>query len=141
MKKNRIQLIMAFALVTASYQVYSQAAFPTITVNLSYPQYQRLRTDGGYAYIEGGGLRGIILYREGENSFRAYERACPHHPEESCAVVQVDMSSLYMIDRCCKSTFNFSDGQPTCGPAQRQLLQYRIEITGTTLKISDEIIN
>lgn len=141
MKKNRIQLIIAFALVTASYQVYSQAAFPTITVNLSYPQYQRLRTDGGYAYIEGGGLRGIILYREGENSFRAYERACPHHPEESCAVVQVDMSSLYMIDRCCKSTFNFSDGQPTGGPAQRQLLQYRIEITGTTLKISDEIIN
>jgi nitrite reductase/ring-hydroxylating ferredoxin subunit len=140
-KRIRIQLIIAFALLTASYKSYSQAAFPTITINLSYPQYQRLRLDGGYVYIEGGGMRGMILYREGENSFRAYERACPHHPEEDCAVVQVDGSSLYMIDRCCKSTFNFSDGQPTGGPAQRPLLQYRIEITGNTLKISDEIIN
>jgi len=140
MKKNRIQLIITFALLIASYQAYSQAAFPPVTVNLSYPQYQRLRMDGGYVYIEGAGMRGIILYREGENSFRAYERACPHHPEEDCTV-QVDGSSLFMVDRCCKSTFNFSDGQPTGGPAQRPLLQYRIEITGTTLKISDEIIN
>jgi nitrite reductase/ring-hydroxylating ferredoxin subunit len=141
MKKNRIQLMLAFALAIASYQTYAQAAFPTVTVNLSYPQYQRLKMDGGYVYIEGAGLRGIILYREGENSFRAYERACPHHPEEDCALVQVDGSSLYMVDRCCKSTFNFSDGQPTGGPAQRPLFQYRIELTGTTLKISDEIIN
>ena len=141
MKRNKIQLIIAFALLLAAYQSYSQAAFPAVTVNLSYPQYQRLKLDGGYVYIEGAGMRGIILYRDGENSFKAYERACPHHPEEECAVVQVDGSSLYMVDRCCKSTFNFSDGQPTGGPAQRPLLQYRIEITGTTLKISDEIIN
>jgi nitrite reductase/ring-hydroxylating ferredoxin subunit len=141
MKKNKIQLFIAFVLLSGSYQAYSQAVFPEVTVNLSYPQYQRLKLDGGYVYIEGAGLRGIILYREGENSFRAYERACPHHPEESCAVVQVDGSSLFMVDHCCKSTFNFSDGQPTGGPAQRALLQYRIEITGTVLKISDEIIN
>ena len=141
MERNKIRLIVAVALTFASYQAYTQAVFPPITINLSYPQYQRLRSDGGYAYIEGGGLRGIILYREGENSFRAYERACPHHPEENCAVVQVDMSSLYLVDRCCKSTFNFSDGQPTGGPAERPLLQYRIEMTGNILKISDEIIN
>jgi nitrite reductase/ring-hydroxylating ferredoxin subunit len=140
MKRNRIQLIFVFALTIAAFQSYAQVSFPPITVNLNYPQFQRLRMDGGFVYIEGG-YRGIILYREGENSFRAYERACPHHPEENCAVVQVDISSLFMIDRCCKSTFNFSDGQPTGGPAQRPLLQYRIEITGTTLKISDEVIN
>jgi len=141
MKKNRFYWIAALMLMAVSYQANSQAAFPTVTVNLSYPQYQRLKIDGGYVYIEGAGLRGIILYRAGENAFVAYERACPHHSEENCAVVQVDGSSLFMVDRCCKSTFNFSDGQPTGGPAQRPLLQYRIEITGTTLKISDEIIN
>jgi len=141
MKKNRFYLITTIVLLMAAYHAYSQAPFPPLTVNLSYPQYQRLKLDGGYVYIEGAGLRGIILYRAGENAFIAYERACPHHPEESCAVVQVDGSSLFMVDHCCKSTFNFSDGQPTGGPAQRALLQYRIEITGTTLKISDEIIN
>jgi len=141
MKKNKICWLAGFVLMLISYQTYSQAAFPSVTVNLSYPQYQRLRLDGGYVYIDGAGLRGIILYRGGENAYMAYERACPHHPEESCAVVQVDGSSLYMVDHCCKSTFNFSDGQPTGGPAQRALLQYRIEITGNTLKISDEVIN
>ena len=140
-KKYRFHLITAFLLMTVCYQSYAQAAFPTVTVNLSYPQYQRLKMDGGYVYLEGAGLRGIILYRAAENSYVAYERACPHHPEENCAIVQVDGSSLFMIDHCCKSSFNFSDGQPTGGPAQRPLLQYRIEITGTTLKISDEIIN
>jgi len=140
-KKNRFYGIAILLMTIMSHQAHSQAAFPTVTVNLSYPQYQRLRIDGGYVYIEGAGLRGIILYRSGENAFIAYERACPHHPEENCAIVQVDGSSLYMVDHCCKSTFNFSDGQPTGGPAQRPLLQYRIEISGTTLKISDEIIN
>src|SRR5712675_845997 len=141
MKKSRFDWILVCILIIASFPSFSQAAFPEVTVNLSFPQYQRLKLEGGYVYIEGAGLRGIILYKAGENSYIAYERACPHHPEESCAVVQVDGSSLYMVDHCCKSTFNFSDGQPTGGPAQRALLQYRIEITGTVLKISDEIIN
>jgi len=141
MRRSKFDWILAGILIVASLPSFSQAAFPEVTINLSFPQYQRLRVEGGYVYIEGAGLRGIILYKSGENSYLAYERACPHHPEESCAVVQVDGSSLYMVDHCCKSTFNFSDGQPTGGPAQRPLLQYRIEITGNTLKISDEIIN
>src|SRR6267142_1476183 len=97
MKKNRIYWVAACALALVSHQAYSQAAFPTVTVNLNYPQYQRLKLDGGFVYIEGAGLRGIILYSAGENAYIAYERACPHHPEASCAVVQVDGSSLFMI--------------------------------------------
>src|SRR5712672_691181 len=62
MKKNRFGWIAAWAFMLISYQTYSQAAFPTVTVNLSYPQFQRLKLEGGYVYIEGAGLRGIILY-------------------------------------------------------------------------------
>lgn len=141
MRKNKFKCFIACVLTIAFYQSYSQAAFSTVTVNLNYPQYQRLKLDGGYVYIEGAGLKGIILYKAGENAYMAYERACPHHPGAECAIVQVDGSSLFMIDRCCNSSFSFSDGQPTGGPAQRPLIQYRIDIEGTTLKISDEIIN
>lgn len=142
MEKSRLHGVITCALVMiASVASYAQAAFPEVTVNLTFPQYQRLKLEGGYVYIDGAGLRGIILYKAGENAYIAYERACPYHPEASCAVVQVDGSSLFLVDHCCHSTFNFSDGQPTGGPAQRALLQYRIEITGNTLKISDEIIN
>ncbi len=133
---------MVCVLAIGISQCYSQAAFPTVIVNsLNYPQYQRLKLDGGFVYIEGAGLRGIILYRATENSYLAYERACPHHPEESCAIVQVDGSTLFMVDHCCKSSFSFSDGQPTGGPAQRALFRYSAELSGTTIKITDEIIN
>ena len=141
MTKNKTRWLVAWVITMAWYQTYSQGAFPAVIVNLNYPQYQRLKMDGGYVYIEDGGLRGIILYRASEGSYIAFERACPYHPEATCAQVQVDGSSLFMIERCCNSSFGFSDGQPTSGPAQRPLIQYRIDITGTTLKISDEIVN
>lgn len=141
MKKNNLRLTIALILVIISGVAYSQASFPTITINLNYPQYQRLKLDGGFVYVEGSGLKGIILYRSSETSYLAYERACPHHPGADCAIVQVDGSSLFMIDRCCNSSFNFSDGQVTGGPAQRPLIQYRVDQEGNVLKISDEIIN
>ncbi|MBS1557282.1 MAG: hypothetical protein JST69_01040 [Bacteroidetes bacterium] len=139
MKITKIYWIVAAVLLLCNAQVHAQVMFPEINVNLTYPQFQRLKTDGGFVYLEGG-LKGIILYRAGENLFNAYDRACPHHPASGC-VVQVDGSTLFMVDRCCNSSFSFPDGQPTGGPAQRPLIQYRIELTGNTLKISDEIIN
>jgi len=140
MKKNNLRLAFVSALVIISSAAYAQASFPTITVNLNYPQYQKLKLDGGFVYMEGG-LKGIILYRANENSYLAFERACPHHPSAGCAIVQVDVSSLFMIDHCCNSSFNFSDGYPTGGPAERPLIQYRVDQNANVLKISDEIIN
>lgn len=138
MKKNKLRLAVAALLALGSQAVYSQASFSTINVNLNYPQFQKLKLDGGFVYIEGG-LKGIILYRANENSYLAYDRACPHNPNGE--MVQADISTLFMIDHACHSSFNFSDGQPTGGPAQRPLVQYRVDQEGTTLKISDEIIN
>src|SRR5574337_1158874 len=110
MKKIKRTLIILFCFL-GIVTLHAQAAFPTITVNLNYPQYQRLKLDGGYVYIEGAGMKGIILYRASENVYLAYERACPYDSYESA--VQVDGSTLFMVDQTCKSTFNFSDGQPT----------------------------
>jgi len=141
MKKNRPAILITSMLICLCTSAFSQIAFPTMTINLSFPQYQKLKLDGGSVYIEGAGWKGIILYRLNENTYLAYERACSHHPNEGCASVQVDGSSLFMICHCCHSSFNFSDGQPMGGPASRPLIQYRVDLEGTTLKISDEIIN
>jgi nitrite reductase/ring-hydroxylating ferredoxin subunit len=137
--KSNLRIVLSALLTLGCSAAYAQAAFAPISINLNYPQYQKLKLDGGYVYIEGGGLRGIILYRANENSYLAFERACPHRPGSE--IVQVDPSSLFMIDHSCHSSFNFSDGQPTGGPAQRALIQYRVDQEGTVLKISDEIIN
>jgi hypothetical protein len=112
----------------------AQASFPPVTINLNYPQYQRLRLDGGYQYVDDVGMRGIILYRLDETTYIPYERLCSL---EEDAIVTVDESSLFM--KGCQSTYDFSDGQPTGGPAFRPLLRYRTSLQGQTLVITDEV--
>ena len=112
----------------------AQTSFPPVTINLSYPQYQRLKLDGGHQYIEDVGMQGIILYRADENTYIAFERLCSSQGEP----VSVDGSGLFM--KGCDSTFSFSDGYPTGGPATRPLLKYRTNLTGQTLVITDELV-
>lgn len=112
----------------------AQASFPAVTINLNYPQYQRLRLDGGYQYVDDVGMRGVIIYRLDETTYIAYERLCSF---EDDAIVSVDGSGLFMTG--CRSTYDFSDGQPTGGTAIRPLMRYRTSLKGQMLVITDEI--
>lgn len=117
--------------------------FDDIVVNLSFPDFTSLNREGGYKDIGnmGGGVRGIVLYRLGPTAILAYEKNCTYTPNEACATVEVDASGLFMIDPCCGSTFQFSNGQPTGGPAWRPLRQYRTQLNGSVLTITDEILD
>jgi hypothetical protein len=117
--------------------------FDDLVINLSFPDYIELNREGGYKDVSdlGGGVRGIVLYRISSTAFVAYEKNCSYTPNEACATVEVHSSGLFMIDPCCASSFNFSDGLPTGGPAWRPLRQYRTQFNGNVLTITDEIIN
>jgi len=118
-------------------------AFSDVVINLSFPEFTELNRDGGFKALndQGAGVRGIILYRNTATSYVAYERNCSYRPNEACATVDIHNSGLFMIDPCCSSTFNFADGMPNGGPAWRPLLQYRTQLNGNLLTITDEIIN
>lgn len=115
--------------------------FVDVVINLNLPEYLSLRTDGGNKELSTGGVRGLIIYRVSATSYIAYERNCSYHPNEACATVNVHSSGFFMVDPCCSSNFSFTDGTPTGGPAWRPLQRYRTQLNGTTLTISDEIIN
>ena len=115
-------------------------SFTEITINLTFPEYQPLKSDGGFIEIDGG-VRGIIVYRIDASTFIAYERNCPYRATAACAQVDVDISRIFFIDRCCGSNFSLADGYPTKGPASMALRRYRTSLTGTTLIITDEIVN
>jgi hypothetical protein len=112
--------------------------FTQIQINLNLPDYNSLRTNGGYKYIDGG-VRGIILYHKSGSEYFAFERNCSYHPNDACATVEVHISTLYMLDPCCNSIFDFS-GKPTGGVAWRPLRQYEVLVTGTDLTITDTIL-
>ena len=118
-------------------------SFNDIVIDLSFPEYIDLNKDGGFKDVSNleGGVRGIIVYRSSSSSYRAYEKNCSLTPNEACATVEIHSSGLFLIDPCCGSSFNFSDGMPSGGPAWRPLRQYRTQINGTVLTITEEIIN
>lgn len=141
---NPKKYLLAILVLTASFhQAHAQyASFPEIVINLSLPDYSSLKFDGGIKEINDTGIRGIVVYRLNSTSYVAYDRNCSYHPNDIyCSTVEVDFSRLFLKDPCCNSTFNFSDGMPTGGPASRPLIRYRTELAGSVLTITDEIIN
>jgi nitrite reductase/ring-hydroxylating ferredoxin subunit len=113
--------------------------FDVINVNLNLPEYITLKTDGRSMAINGG-IRGIIIYRKNASTYLAYERNCSYQPNSACATVDIDVSTLYMLCSCCSSTFDFGTGLPTSGVAWRPLRQYETSLDGTTLTITDVIV-
>jgi nitrite reductase/ring-hydroxylating ferredoxin subunit len=104
-------------------------------LNLTNIQYNRLRQVNGYVYLKGG-VRGIIVIRENANRYRAIERNCSYKPEDTCGVVEVDASNLFLIDPCCGSQFDLT-GQVTGGPATYPLRQYATTLQGNFLYITN----
>ena len=114
--------------------------FPDIQLNLNLPQNIGLKSVGATLSVEGG-VRGIIIYCLNTGVYRAYERNCTFHPNDACATVNVDASKLFMVDPCCGSNFEFSNGNPSGGVASRPLVQYSATYDGAVLRITDEVIN
>jgi nitrite reductase/ring-hydroxylating ferredoxin subunit len=117
------------------------ADFQDVVINLTLPEYRDLNRDGTSIYLNRGGLRGLILYRENASSYIAFERTCSYLPNEACANVEIHSSTLYMTDPCCGSTFQFPNGQPTSGPARFNLRIYETQLDGNVLTITDNIAN
>lgn len=115
------------------------ATFADIFINLSLPEHLVLNTDGNSKYFNGG-VRGIIVHRVNASTYRAFERNCSFQPNEACATVGVHVSTLFMEDSCCGSTFNFN-GDPTGGPAWRPLRQYQTILSGNELTVTDEVVD
>ena len=115
--------------------------FNDIVIDLSFPEFVSLNSNGGYKELNNKGIRGIIIYRLDAKTYLAYERNCSYHPNDACATVNVHSSGLYLTDPCCGSTFNFSDGNPSGGIAWRPLRQYRTQLIGTILTVTSGIVN
>ena len=141
MKRFILLFLMVFYTLTSCDQQPLDGIIPfsfvNQDINLNLIQYQELSNIGGYIYINeatNAGYKGLIVYHEGNEVYRVFERACTFDPNSDCTPIVVDESDLFMIHECCQSTFNFN-GNPTGGPASLRLLEYSTFVDGFYLKI------
>ena len=115
-------------------------SFPDKVLNLNLPDNIVLRSKGSSRAYNDIGVRGVIVYCVDVGIYHAYERNCSYQPNEACATVNIDVSTLFMTDPCCGSTFDFNTGMPSGGVAWNPLRQYRTIFNGTDLVITDDVV-
>lgn len=142
--KNRlltlILMIISLTFLGCEPQIDDQIpfAFVEIDINLNNAEYFDLQLNSGYVYILGG-VRGIIVYRENENTYRAFERNSPVDPLGACSIVDVDSSGLFMVDHCHGVFFDFH-GMPISG-GSFPLRQYSVILDQNWLYIRSDLQN
>ena len=104
-------------------------------LNLNDLRYQNLKLANGYIYLDHLGFRGIVILSNGSGTYTAFDRACPYHPQDECALVSVHSSGFYLKDDCCGSSFDATTGLPTGGPAKNPLRPYSAFISNNNYLI------
>ena len=132
----KIRILALFCLLFFSCQKeedYIQNVMVDIDLNLTSDESFDLQTVGNYIFITGG-VKGIIVYRQGFDSYKTYDRNCSFEPSLSCARIDSVNSSI-AICKCCNSKFLLSDGTPFDGPALLPLKKYDNSLLGDVLHI------
>ena len=102
----KIRILALFCLLFFSCQKeedYIQNVMVDVNLNLTLPEFSDLQTVGNYVFITGG-VKGIIVYRQGFDSYKTYDRNCSFEPSLSCARIDSVNSSI-AICQCCNSMF------------------------------------
>lgn len=86
-----------------------------ININLNLPSYNPLLGVGGWAYVNGIGSRGVIVYRRSVGEFVAFDRHAPSDPEGVCQSSLITNPDNFFIleDPCSGGRFSLLDGSPT----------------------------
>jgi hypothetical protein len=133
----RLLLFIPCMLACFSCKKNDTSGVPTVSVDFSVyltePSNSALNGVGNWVYINGYGIKGIIVYRQTQDQFMAYDRACPYDYNLAASHIDVDSVNLAFIDRHCGSTFNILNGQVSQGPATHQMKQYAADFDGTAV--------
>ena len=113
---------------------------PNVSVNfempLTDPRLNALHNTGGAVLVNGYGVAGLILYREANGSYAAYDRCSAYQPQNKCAVT-LDNPSLTCTDPCSGSKWSLEDGTPVKAPAIQALKAYAVNVSNFEIFVSN----
>ena len=132
-----VTLMLVPALILPTCETNRGELIPYVRVDIYLFLYADLADLGvGGTKLVAGGVNGIVLYRESDLVYYAYDRTCTLFPEHDEAVVED--STFFGVFECpeCASTYLLMNGaEPNSGPARYPLVQYKTSIQGDVLHI------
>jgi nitrite reductase/ring-hydroxylating ferredoxin subunit len=137
-----IRKICLLAVITLTFLSCGKTGdiVPNVSVNfqadINDPRLAALHSPGGAVIITGYGVAGIIIYREPDMSYAAYDACSSYLPQNRCAV-KLDNNSLTVTDPCSGAKFSLADGTPVKAPATRSLKSYSINVSNFEIFVSN----
>ncbi len=139
--KNSFFLIFAFFLfvkcdksdTNTSNPFIANTAF-SIQINISLPTYSKLQFPSNAVMVNqaNAGIRGIIVFNTG-TGYRAFDGACPNQSVTSCSTLT--LSGINATCPCDSAVYSLFTAQSP--GKQYPLKEYRTEVNGTTITISN----
>lgn len=137
MKKLCLLVLIGFVLLSCGK---SGSNIPNVAVNfqsdINNPALSALKSPGGAVIIKGYGVAGLIIYREPDLTYAAYDACSSYMPQNVCAVT-LDNNALTCTDPCSGSKFSLADGSPVKAPATRSLKPYSINVSNFEIFVSN----
>ena len=113
---------------------------PSVAVSfqatLTDPRLSALKSPNGAVLINGYGYAGLIIFREADGSYAAYDQCSSYQPQNKCALT-LDNPSLTATDPCSGSKFSLTDGTPVKAPATRALRSYVVNVSNFEIFVSN----
>jgi len=132
-----IGVLLAIGLLAPSCETTRGPVIPYVKVDEYLLLYADLGDMGiGSTKLVNGGYHGIVLYRETDLVFHAYDRTCTLFPAHDEAVFEdPDFVGVFECPDC-ESTFLLMNGaEPNSGPARDHLVEYSTSTQGDVLHI------
>ena len=134
-----LTLLLA-AVITPSCESNRRQIIPYVQVHLDLDLYAELGTlgIGTTMVIPNEGYKGIVLYREDDMLFHAYDMTCTEYPEHDAGVVRDTIfDGVYTCPDCDSRYVIINGAYPDPGPAEFPLVEYQTRIQGNLLLITN----
>lgn len=133
-------ILLITGLISPSCESNRRQIIPYVQVHLDLDLYAELGTlgIGTTMVIPDEGYKGIVLYREDDMLFHAYDMTCTEYPEHDKAVVRDTIfDGVFRCPECSSRYVIINGAYPDSGPAQFPLVEYRTSIQGNLLIITN----
>lgn len=133
-------ILFLSAVITPSCESNRGQIIPYVQVYVDLDLYAELGSMGigTTRILPNEGYRGIVLYREVDLGFYAYDLTCTEYPEHDRAVVRDTVfDGVFKCPKCDSRYVIVNGAYPDSGPAEFPLVEYRTSIQGNLLLITN----